>query len=854
MKKIFSILVIILFMSTSLVLAKDFNFTGVPINKVWTAVMTDNIDYSTLINSSVTVTNNKTKVTVPITLSPAHNKPKAFLIQPNQNYDYNTTYTISIKNLRNTSKKPMKAERFVTFTTVAKDQQSSSDDSNITIGSVPDKSITEQDYAFQVTKELSDDKYKGRLSGTDSYKADATYIANVFQSLGLNQVDGTSNYLQNYSTTLANYNTMPTLKINGKDLVMYKDFKPHGNTPSTNLNISNTVFVGYGYNEDFNNVDVKGKNVLFLADVKSGTSMGVLDRVNLAKSKGAVSTLIIPNKYTYMSSSEKPIKYDQGQIPCIYITRYVAQNLLSINVDSDSIGKQSSANIQATIDVNRQAQATSYNVLGMVKGKSNKTIVISASLDGYGSLPNGRVFNGASADASGVGVIASLAKYYSVNQPNYNILFAGFGNQTTEMEGSNYFVNNYKDIKNIICDIDIYDVGCDGRTADDVGQQYTDLHNTIKNLNDNNYIIDTGEDVNYPFSNNYQFSTKGIANVFVRCLTGDSSEDSLNDKINLVNINGLNRVINHVRNIVNNYPADKTQPADNPQPSNDDDPSYTSFDSSKVGHEYVATIDKTLNTYELKHIKLYYTDNFKSAIKDMVNNSDLADQVFEQDEWWNSYPKLPGEKLKVYCVNDWDDGWKVTKRLDKKGLGEHSGGYQSFVDFSLSVIRLDSDPGSIASTIAHEFNHKCADLTPIGNTSQSDVDNQEICGHVYSYTVGWKIPTAKWYFKCEVLPKLLVASNKANFINENNWSEYTGNQIITPDQWAYHYDKLACTELYIWQKYSKEKCRQIQFDFYADPRPSVKSVIEKELNISFSQFLSDCFDWYQMPDASSYQG
>jgi 5''-nucleotidase/2'',3''-cyclic phosphodiesterase and related esterases len=92
--------------------------TDVPIDKKWKVTMTQEIDYSTLTNSNVTVLNNTTKKNVKINLVPVINDKKSFLIQPKNDYDTNTSYTITINNLKSISTKLMKQQRSINFTTV----------------------------------------------------------------------------------------------------------------------------------------------------------------------------------------------------------------------------------------------------------------------------------------------------------------------------------------------------------------------------------------------------------------------------------------------------------------------------------------------------------------------------------------------------------------------------------------------------------------------------------------------------------------------------------------------------------------------------------------------------------------
>jgi hypothetical protein len=564
-----------------------------------------------------------------------------------------------------------------------------------------------------------------------------------------------------------------------------------------------------------------------LGDVKANKSVGVLDRAIIAKNKGAISVLIIPNKYMPINTLEKPLKYDNSNIPIYYITREVSKNNIGINVDSAVIGSGSKVKVKGNINVTRTANKKSYNVLGMVYGlDQTKMVVISASLDGYGSLPDGRTANGASTNAAPVGALCDLAKYYASGAtPEYNILFAVFGSQAELREGSKYFLNNYSGIKNVIADIDMYDIGNPGNynaIFNSVDKNYTALHDAVSKVGGT--MIDTGSDINYPFGNNYEFFTKKIPSMFIRY---GENLDSLND--NIVKADAINKVKDHITKIISNL-----------LPDNQDN---VVFDSSKVKREYVASIDETLNVFETKHTKIYFEDNFTEAVKQAVAK---LDSIYESDMWWNNNPKLPNEKIKIYCVNEWDEGWEVTNRTDKKGTGEQSGGYQSFTDYSISIVRLDvqTSANEIYGTFAHEFNHVCANYNITAHGADSDTDNQEISGHVYAFTVGMNLnESLKPFYKQSV-----AELNPGTDLSKIDWSEYTGNnnsKLTNSVQWNNHYNRLASVEYYIWETYGAEVCRDIQYEFYLNPRPSVQSVLEKKLKKDFNNIIKEWYNFYQ---------
>lgn len=93
------------------------------------------------------------------------------------------------------------------------------------LGDVPD--MYEENFGYNIAKELADSKYKGRLAGTDSYNAAAMYVSSVFEELGLARAGNNDSYLQKFTMNTAQYKTVPELSLNGSRLVFLEDFKVH---------------------------------------------------------------------------------------------------------------------------------------------------------------------------------------------------------------------------------------------------------------------------------------------------------------------------------------------------------------------------------------------------------------------------------------------------------------------------------------------------------------------------------------------------------------------------------------------------------------------------------------------------
>lgn len=80
------------------------------------------------------------------------------------------------------------------------------------------------------------------------------------------------------------------------------------------------------------------------------------------------------------------------------------------------------------------------NILGVIPGKKEQTIVISAHYDHLGNR-DGRVYYGADDNASGAVALLAMAEYFKKNTPEHRIILAFFDAEEMGLRGSRYFVN-----------------------------------------------------------------------------------------------------------------------------------------------------------------------------------------------------------------------------------------------------------------------------------------------------------------------------------------------------------------------------------------------------------------------------
>lgn len=101
-------------------------------------------------------------------------------------------------------------------------------------------------------------------------------------------------------------------------------------------------------------------------------------------------------------------------------------------------------NFEQAFPLNKKdALSAGKNVLGMVKGTDypEQYIVISAHYDHVG-VQNGKIYNGADDDASGISALFAFAEYFQKYPPKHSVILAAFDAEEIGLLGSYYFVDN----------------------------------------------------------------------------------------------------------------------------------------------------------------------------------------------------------------------------------------------------------------------------------------------------------------------------------------------------------------------------------------------------------------------------
>ncbi|MHB1681204.1 MAG: M28 family peptidase [Bacilli bacterium] len=706
--------------------------------------------------------------------------------------------------------------------------------------------VPDAKYAYNVVKEVSGSKYQGRRTGTQGYTAAAQYTAGLFAQLGLSPAGDPESFLQPYQTTLAQYPSDPTLSINGQPLKFLTDFKGLAGSESGTVSGNQVMFMGDGQPSVYSGVNVSGKIVMFTGDEIGHPSavLGIMDRVEYARKQGAAAVLVVAGTQEPMLDDEHLLSGNNWGVVSYYVSPQVAQSI-GANLTSET-AQPLSARVQGSIQINR-TKATGYNVLGFIRGKDpTRTVILEANLDGFGSLPDGTVFPGAGADGSGVGDVVGLAEYYRSlkTEPDINILFALFGGNQEECDGSQWFLQHHSQVPGkLVADLNLYDVGGPERPYIAVNHKYTQLDTASNFAVKDTWMTpvqvqdsDAASTGSYGNFDNANMDMAGIPNIFVR--TSDSTTGSTNgswhDDISGIQLQSLQDSMEFAKNVVFWLEA-----VNDPQ---------SVYDASQVKQVYVPQVGHSMYEYDTAHFRLFFDADYANDVPHIVP---LLDPMWDQNEWL-AYGANPSQKGIVYLTDKYSDLLAV---LNRTGNAPSSSG--GMTNSGLNGVGADKDAGNwknAFSTVTHEWGIVVLEhreigivgnkpLNPDGITQQDQVDipNSESITHMTPWTFAnledGGASLANTVFQAE---SMVQSAPDANAID---WTVYNGTGVA--NQGAAQepgFDLLGSLYAYVWAQYGPEKDRELGWDMYYDNR-NLEISVQSVTGVPFQQVESDWFTW-----------
>ena len=383
------------------------------------------------------------------------------------------------------------------------------------------KESYEKNEIRKIIKYLSSDKLEGRAPGTKGDNLAQKYIIDYLKKNNIVPYfkDG---YLQKF--VLKGYTTKRAKIIINKDsLDFINDFVgTYTGSKERFFLEGKLVFAGFGIRnkkwnwDDYKDVDVKGKILLirvndpglFFKNIFEGETLTYFGRwvykLEQARKMGAKGVLLIhtdktagygwnvvKNSWTgeelYLETDMRgnPLKY-RGWIKERSLEKILKKNNINLKTlyrkslkrNFKPIGLKLYMKIRG---ISSKRTVKTANVVGFIKGRSNKSIVISAHIDHLGKNINKQgdnIFNGAIDNSSAVASMLITARRLKNFQRflYYNIIVLACNAEESGLLGSRYFVENV-DRRSIIANINFESTPVWEKTKDfmGIGARFSEL-------------------------------------------------------------------------------------------------------------------------------------------------------------------------------------------------------------------------------------------------------------------------------------------------------------------------------------------------------------------------------------------
>ncbi|MFH1686213.1 MAG: M28 family peptidase [bacterium] len=317
---------------------------------------------------------------------------------------------------------------------------------------------------------LAHDSLEGRQVGEVGEWKAARYITEQFRAFGLIpagdslDADGARTYYQPFEFTKATqFGAENRLVVNDLSLKLHEEWRPLVQSASTEFTFDTVISVGYGITmdtadgdyDDFAGKDVSGRAVLIKRYSPSAEDYPDLDfsRYDYLASKisnaiehqAAAVFMMTPTTDDDTMITAGSVRAMAKEIPIIYLRRTALERLA---LDLDDPELRTVAGRTELVKV----RDTGYNVVGLLPGAGDTTIIMGAHYDHLGwGADNSRyqgavphIHNGADDNASGTAALLELARYYAsdLNQRHHSLLFIAFSGEEAGILGSSYYAGN----------------------------------------------------------------------------------------------------------------------------------------------------------------------------------------------------------------------------------------------------------------------------------------------------------------------------------------------------------------------------------------------------------------------------
>lgn len=399
---------------------------------------------------------------------------------------------------------------------------------------------------------LASDSCAGRNIDTEGITIARNYIVKHLHSCSELKPYKSDSFLQPFE--LIKYGSRQiNIESEGHKLYRYNDYIYYGKYDNFNKDLP-LIFTGYGTEEDFKNMNVKGKAVFIL----NNNLRASLSSANRAEKYGAEFCIIANPKvinqfqsfsrqiksystspsYRLMGKEETPVFLKNFKFDYRYIN--VSSDVVK-RVTSESINywkkeakksnyakynKESIGSVKISVNRRERDTVTANNIVAYIPGTdSDEYIVVGAHYDHLGTIDN-KIYYGADDNASGTAALIEVAKafdraYRNGYKPTKSIIFIAFSAEEGGLCGSKYFVDNFKDINKVRLMLNLDMIGrCDNKHANNCNYIYLNSSHLPDDLKQqctktcNKYGLTADYSSNLRGSDSKSFSNKGLTTIF----------------------------------------------------------------------------------------------------------------------------------------------------------------------------------------------------------------------------------------------------------------------------------------------------------------------------------------------------
>lgn len=388
-------------------------------------------------------------------------------------------------------------------------------------------------YAKKLINKLASTEFKGRGYVHNGDKRASSLIAKEFKKFGLQPLNQGS-YFQDFDLSVNTFPGKIDVKLNDLVLTAGEDYLVGTTSPS----IKGKYKVISVSRKD---IDTEAK-FRTLIDKAADCFILLDSRVYSEETKEEKSTIeanITSLKDDFKLKFKGFIECNDLKLTWRTLTYQTTRPVITINKKDFNPSQISS--IDVNIESKFVPKYTTRNVIGMIKGSSNtdSLLVVTAHYDHLGMMGNKAYFLGANDNASGTAFMLNLAKYYSKNQPKYNMVFIAFSGEEIGLLGSRAFVKNpLFDLKKIkfLNNFDLAGTGEEGIRVVN-GTIFKNKFDALVKLNQEHNLlpkIDIRGEMNR--SDHHPFYEKGVPSFYMYTQGGSKAYHDIHDKPEMLSL------------------------------------------------------------------------------------------------------------------------------------------------------------------------------------------------------------------------------------------------------------------------------------------------------------------------------